>query len=51
MTKMKVRCPICGAVDTMIDIGCIKNVMHEKCTKCGHIQEMSLARCLRDRYG
>ena len=47
MNEIKVICPKCRAVNTMENFGYIHNVMHEKCTKCGLIQEMSLVRCLK----
>ena len=51
MNEIKVICPKCRAVNTMKDFACIHHVMHERCTKCGHIQEMSLVRCLKiDKY-
>ena len=49
MDGIEVVCPKCGAVNTMEDIGCIHKVMHEKCTKCGYTQEMSLVRCLKGK--
>ena len=49
MNEIKVICPNCKGINTMEDFGCILNVMHEKCTKCGHMQEMSLVRCLKER--
>ena len=48
MNEIKVICPKCRAVNAMEDFGIIHNVMHEQCTKCGYIQEMSLARCLKE---
>ena len=45
--EIRVICPKCGAVNTMEDFACIHHVMHERCVKCGHIQEMSLVRCLK----
>jgi hypothetical protein len=51
MNQIKVICPKCRAVNTMEDYACIHHVMHERCTKCGHVQEMSLVRCLKiDEY-
>jgi hypothetical protein len=51
MKEIKVIYPKCRAVNTMEDFGCIHHVMHERCTKCGHIQKMSLVRCLKiDEY-
>jgi len=48
MDEIKVICPRCRAVNTIEDFWVIHNVMHEKCTKCGYIQEMSLVRCLKE---
>ena len=45
--EIRVICPKCGAVNTMEDFTCIHHVMHERCVKCGHIQEMSLIRCIK----
>lgn len=47
MSKIQIKCPKCGAFNTMIDYHVIKNVMNEKCSKCGHVQQMSLIRCLK----
>ena len=49
MNEVKVICPKCRAVNAMEDFACIHHVMHERCTKCGHIQEMSLVRYLKER--
>ena len=48
MNEIKVICPKCRGINTVVYFGCIHNVMHEKCTKCGYIQEMSLVRCLKE---
>ena len=48
MSKIKVICPKCGSSNTMEDFFVINKVMHEKCRKCGLIQEMSLLRCIRE---
>jgi hypothetical protein len=47
MWKIKVICPKCRAVNTMEDFAYVHHVMHERCTKCDHIQPMSLVRCLK----
>ena len=47
MNEIKVICPKCGAVNTMGDFARIHHVMHERCAKCGHVQEISLVRCLK----
>jgi len=49
MNEIKVICPKCKGINTMEDFGIIHKVMHEKCTKCGHIQGMSVVRCLKKR--
>jgi len=49
MIEIKLKCPKCGAINTMKNFSCIHNVMHEKCTKCGYVQEMSLVRCLKKK--
>ena len=49
MDDIDVICPECGAVNSMEDFAVIKKVMHEKCTNCGHTQEMSLVRCLKKK--
>lgn len=49
MVNIKVRCPKCGAINTMDDFRVINNVMHERCRKCGYLQEMSLVRCLKKK--
>jgi len=49
MNEIKVICPKCRGINTMDDFCIIHNVMHEKCTKCGHIPEISLDRCLKER--
>ena len=48
MVKIKIICPKCKSVNTMDNFCVIKNVMHERCSKCGFIQEMSLNRCLKN---
>ena len=47
MDNIDVVCPECGAVNSMEDFAVIKKVMHEKCTNCGHTQELPLVRCLK----
>jgi len=49
MNEIKVICPECRGINTMEDFCVINNVMHEICTKCDYIQEMSLVRCLKER--
>jgi len=49
MNEIKVICSGCRGINIMEDFWVIKNVMHEICTKCGYIQEMSLVRCLKER--
>ena len=46
--KVGIICPKCKSVNTMEDFCVIKHVMHEKCSKCGFIQKMSIDRCLKD---
>ena len=48
MIHIKIICPLCKSVNTMEDFGIIKMVMHERCSKCGLIQEMSLDRYLKE---
>ena len=51
MNEIKVICPKCRGINTMENFCVINKIMHEKCTKCGHIEEMSLVRCLKvDEY-
>lgn len=45
--EIRVICSKCGAVNSMEDFACIHHIMHERCVKCGHIQEISLDRCLK----
>ena len=47
--KIRVKCPKCGAINSMEDFCIIDNVMHEKCRNCGYFQEMSLVRCLKKK--
>ena len=35
MNEIKVICPKCRGINTVVDFGLIHHVMHEKCTKCG----------------
>ena len=49
MNEIKVICSECKGINTMGDFGFIHNATHEKCSKCDHIQEMSLVRCLKKR--
>jgi len=51
MIKSLVKCPKCGAINTMEDFCVINNVMHERCINCGYLQEMSLVRCLKRKNG
>ena len=47
MLTIRVKCPRCKSINKMEDYCIVNNVMHERCSKCGHIQEMSLIRCLK----
>jgi hypothetical protein len=46
--NIKVICPKCKSVNTMENFCVFKMVMHERCSECGFIQEMSLDRCLEE---
>ncbi len=47
MLKIRIKCPQCGSINTMEDFCVVNHVMHERCSNCGHIKEMSLIRCLK----
>jgi Zn ribbon nucleic-acid-binding protein len=49
MKNIIIRCPGCGEINTMEDFCVINNVMHERCRKCGYLQEMSLVRCFKKK--